>query len=72
MKPFNSDGEKTYGSKISSLALSLCRNYEVLLVKPSEAAEKLFTIMKDVAASKNLRLAASTYEFWDDMYDTID
>jgi len=42
------------------------------LIKPSEAAEKLFTVMKDVAASKNLRLAASTYDFWEEIYTTID
>ena len=28
--------------------------------------------MKDVAASKNLRLAASTYDFWEEIYTTID
>ena len=30
--------ENNYADKVSSLALTLCRNYEVLLVKPSEAS----------------------------------
>ena len=72
-KKFNMDEEdsKNYATKISSLALTLCRNYEVLLIKPSDAAEKLFTTMKDVAAAKNLRLAESTYDFWDELFNTI-
>ena len=27
--------------------------------------------MKDVAGAKNLRLAESTYDFWDELFNTI-
>jgi hypothetical protein len=65
------DEDNIYGRKICSLLTTLCRNYEVLLVKPSEGSVQLFTLLKDAAMAKNLRIASSTIDFWEEFYETI-
>ena len=34
--------ENTYATKMAGLITTLCRNYEVLLIKQSEASNQLF------------------------------
>lgn len=50
------DEEDHFPRKYVNLVTCLCANYEFLMVTP-QVAESLFSILKELAKAKNLRLA---------------
>lgn len=66
-----SDEENNYGKKICDLLSTLCRNYEILLIKPTDCSNQLFSLLKAAAMAKNKCIATSTIDFWDEFYETI-
>jgi hypothetical protein len=58
------EDEKIFARKFCSLLITLCANYEIFLIEKSENSQSLFTLLKDCAESKNLRIAIQSLEFW--------
>lgn len=58
------EDEKTFARKYLSLLVTLCSNYEILLIENSEQSQMLITLLQDSAQAQNLRLAIQSLECW--------
>lgn len=62
---------QNYAIKYANLLITLCCNYELLLIKESETSKVLFQLLLECGSAKNLRISQTSLEFWDEFKETI-
>lgn len=65
------DDAYTFAYRYANLLLSLCKNYEILLLQGTETSKALFKLLIDCGTAKNLKISQISLDFWDEFKDTL-
>jgi hypothetical protein len=65
------EDEKVFARKYCSLLICICSNYEIFIIEKSEQSQQLFTLLKDCASARNLRITVQSLDFWYQFHETI-